>query len=122
MSLTPNPTPKEKAHQLGHLAQLKLEDNDLQVLVNELENFKVAYGVLIDQYNRYAESTLAAGGTPDKHPFLSQRDALVHSTRDRLQHSLSFSAMLHLDEHVQSEKHNMKVPKEEQWNRWKWFF
>jgi hypothetical protein len=61
----------------------------------------------------YAESTLASGGTPDKHPFLAQRDALVHSTRDRLQHSLSFSAMLHLDEHVQSEKHNMKVPKEE---------
>jgi hypothetical protein len=114
VSEMPNPNEQSKIRQLAHLKRMNLEDEDLKLLINELENFKVAYSTLIEQYNRSAEATLAAGGKPDIHPFLVQRDALVQSTRDRLGATLTTGGLARLHENVQNEKQNMRIAKEGQ--------
>jgi hypothetical protein len=114
VSEMPNATAQSKTRRLAHLKRTNLDDDDLQLLSSTLETFKLQYTSLINQYNREAEATLAAGGTPDIHALLIQRDALVESTRLNLRRSLSFTGSSRLDEHIRAEKRNMKVGKEAQ--------
>jgi hypothetical protein len=110
----PNPKQDCKARQLAYLGSAGLKgDNDLQAAIETLAAFKAQYSDLIARYNQSAEESSAKGQSPDLATFLTQRNALVQTTRNGLETVLSADAMTRLHAHIQREKRKMKISKEE---------
>lgn len=113
VSEKPNPPAEAKRRQLAHLQMLRLDNEDLQILITELENFKVHYTQMIDLYNAEATAALASGSQTNQPAFLVQRDSLVDATREKLKSRLSPDGLNRLELYVQNEKRNMSLTIEE---------
>jgi hypothetical protein len=113
VSEKPNPPAEAQRRQLAHLRMLRLDNEDLQILITELEDFKVHYTQMIDRYNAEAAAALANGSQTDQETFLAQRDSLVDATRERLRNRLSPDGLKRVDMYVQNEKRHMSLTMEE---------
>lgn len=105
-------TNAERARQRVILKWSGLGDQDIPYAVAVLADFRAQYDDLIKQYNDSVVQADKVGEQPDLATFLSQRDALVQSVRDRLKLDMSPASMTRLNAHVQFEKRFMKVAKE----------
>lgn len=103
----PEDRSKEHNRQQVHLKKIGITDQDSQLLIPILDDFRARYSALVRQYNTYAEATAARGQAANSASFLVQRDNLVQATRDKLK-ALSFDGQSRFDTHVQSEKQYMK--------------
>jgi hypothetical protein len=106
-STPPNPKPAELVRQSAQVDKIALSDEDHQLLISILNEFRVEYTDLIAQYNQAAKAAVAIGKIPDSKAFLVTRDNLVQATRDKLK-ALTQNGMSQLDMHVQREKRHMK--------------
>lgn len=97
------------ATQKSHMKKLSLANDDEQNAITIIDSFKAQYDDLIKRYNDNVQVVTSQGGVPDYSAFLSQREALVQLTKDRLKQTLSAEGFNHLDIVVQHEKTNMKV-------------
>jgi hypothetical protein len=118
----PNPSEVRKARQEAFLGKIgadgadhkALVQTDHQALVQTLDDFKVKFTAMVDEYNARVEAAVKTGGSlPDQEEFLKQRDRLVQLTRDRLKLDLSADGMSKLDAHVQHEKSRMQIAAKE---------
>jgi len=106
VSLSANPTDKDKKVQDAHLAKINLDPIDKQAFVTVVANFRSQYDAWTARWNAAAT---AQGDSFDPAPFLQQRDDLVQATRAAIGQSLSISGVKLLDAHIQGEKKRMKV-------------
>jgi hypothetical protein len=113
VSESSSPTAERKSRQLAFLKLAGLDDNDVQAAIPVLAKFKAQYTDLIKQYNQSVDEANKNGTSPDIKTFLSQRDALVQSTRDALSQAVSANGMLNVHAHLQRQKSRMKVPAQE---------
>ena len=108
---TPNARPEDQAKELsrqqGLLNKIGLSDEDSQLLISILDDFRVQYAALTQQYNASAKALAAKGQAADSKAFVVQRDNLVQATRNKLQ-ALTPEEASQLDQHVRREKKNMK--------------
>lgn len=102
-----------KARQRAYLRTAGLSDSDLDGAVQILVAFKAQLSDLVDGYNRSVEAANEAGEAPDLQTFMSQQADLVQRTRTALGSSLSPASSANLAAHIQREKRNMKVAKED---------
>ena len=91
-----------------------LSDEDIEKAVTILASFKAQIGALVEEYNKSVVAANESGESPDLQTFILRQRALVQSTRQALEASLSPTSMVKLAAHVQREKRNMKVAKEDQ--------
>lgn len=109
---SPDVKPEDEANeynrQQAHLKKFGISDQDTQLIIPILDDFRARYAELVKQYNYSAKSAVAAGQAPDIDTLIMLRDSLVQSTRDKL-NLLSPDGIRRLDEQVQREKKNMKV-------------
>lgn len=103
----PNPKPGEQARQSAHLDKVGLSNEDNEVLIPILNEFRQKYADLIAQYHQSAQAALAQGQIPDSKSFLVLRDNLVQATRNKLT-TLTPDGLAKLDQHIQHEKTHMK--------------
>jgi hypothetical protein len=109
VSTGPNPTDTERKRQQLFLSKIGLEENDHQILVSVLSDFKTKYDALVSAYNESAKAALAQNQFADIAGFMKTLEGLVQSTRDRLAVQLSTRSLSQLHTFVMSEKKNMKV-------------
>ena len=105
----PDSTPQEQRKQNAHLRKIGLTQNDNQQIMAALNAFRVKYSDLVKDYNDLAEAATSRGESPDLNPFLAQREALVQSTVDTLKRVLTPSGFIQVHEHIQREKHGIKI-------------
>lgn len=111
---TPQPaTDLDRNRQHGSLMQSGLAESDLQVLSVVLSEFRTQYDALVVQYNKSAAEALAKNQTTDIHSLLRGFDALVQSTRDKINARLSPKAAAQFHAFVISEKKHMKTQVED---------
>ena len=106
-------TAEQRARQRAQLLTAGLKEGDLQHASSVLATFKAEYGDLVERYNESVDVANRSGKAPDLQTFLSQQDELVQATREALAGALSPGGMTRFDAHVQSEKRNMRVAKED---------
>jgi hypothetical protein len=105
----PNASDDRRARQKALLSGMPLSDQDLRAIIFALENFKVQYAAMIDEFNA-AETLADKNGTPSHNAeFVVERDRLVESTRDRLKQVLSAQTMSEFHAHIQQEKRGMQI-------------
>lgn len=108
---TPNARPEDQAKELnrqqGILNKIGLSAEERLLLISILDDFRVQYAALTQQYNASAEALAAKGQVANSKAFVVQRDNLVQATRDKLQ-ALTPEGANQLDQHVQREKRGMK--------------
>jgi 20S proteasome alpha/beta subunit len=88
-------------------------DRELDRAFTILAAFKTKYDELVSEYNNTVDAANASGEAPDLQTFMSRQQKLVESTRNALKKSLSPTSMAKLVAHVQYEKRNMKVARED---------
>ena len=113
VSTSANPTEAERKHQHAHLRKTGIDENDRQVLIGILSDFRMRYDGLVAQYNASAAAALARNETTDVRPLLKAFDDLVQSTRDVISTRLTPKGAAQLHSFVISEKKNMKVQPED---------
>jgi hypothetical protein len=91
------------------LAGAKLSELESPLVRSALADFKSKYEKLVDDYNRLATAAEEMGQVPNTAQFVHDRDALVLSTKDKIEATLSPSGMARFQGHVSNEKHGMKV-------------
>jgi hypothetical protein len=106
-------TAEQKARQHAQLLTAGLKGDDLQHASSVLATFKAEYSDLVTRYNQSVDAANRAGRPPDLQKFLSDQDALVQATREALAGALTPAGMAQFDAHVQHEKRNMRVAKED---------
>jgi hypothetical protein len=104
-SAMPGASGEEVHHQKAVLTDARLKDTEIVSATNILNDFGLRYKELIDSYNAQA----TRDGSADMKTFLSQRDALVQATKDKLESVLSPLSAAFFHSHIQSEKSKMKV-------------
>jgi len=113
VSTPPNPAATDRKRQHAHLIKSGIEDNDCQILVGILSDFRSRYDELVAQYNATATAALARGETTDIRTLLKAFDDLVQSTRDTINARLTPIGAAQLHSFIISEKKNMKVQPED---------
>jgi hypothetical protein len=99
-----------QAARRAFLRAAKVNEEDLEKADAVLLHFKTQYAQLLEGYNNDVNS----GGQPSIPSLLAERDSLVESIRGELESTVSAESVKNLREHVQLEKRNMKVAKEDQ--------
>ncbi|GEM_PF-2000563 len=107
-----NATESVRKRQKAFLKPVGLSDQDFQTLLPILDGFRADYSVLLSDYNAEVAAADAMRATPNLKAFLTKRDALVESVRQRLQAALSLDGTRRFYAHVTAEKQRMKVDKE----------
>jgi hypothetical protein len=106
VSLPLNPTDQDRKFQQAHLAKTNLGQNDIQNLQIVLAEFRSEFEAW---KNRFDAAATKQGSQFDPTPFLQQRDDITQNTRTALAQSLSSDGLIRLNNHIQSEKKNMRV-------------
>lgn len=104
------PTEDEKASQAALLKPIHLSNQEHQAFIPVLASFRQRYMKLIEDFNKQAEAAEARGQTIDPAPMFHERDLLVQSTHDTLKSLLTPGGWTLLDNHIQGQKHMMKIP------------
>lgn len=111
VALPPSATDAQQARQEAQLIAAGLKGQDIVQAANILATFKTSYDYLIGSYNDSVAEANKMGEAPDLQSFLGQRDALVETTRNALNGTLSAAGMQALEKYVQSQKADMRVAK-----------
>jgi hypothetical protein len=114
VSTGPTPTDEDRKRQQAHLGKVGLQEQDLNMLISTLTEFRTKRDALVTQYNQAAQAAAARNEASDISSLLQQLDGLVQSIRDTLKVRLSPQGMTQFDAFVQSEKTHMKVHAEGQ--------
>ncbi len=101
-----NSTEQERRTQLAHLRRVPLHDDDLQLPLTILAQFRSQFEAW---RNRFDAAARVQGPQFDATPFLQEREDIVRTTRNLIGKSLSVDAVILLDSHIKSEKKFMKV-------------
>jgi hypothetical protein len=104
---------EQKARQRAYLKMAGVADRELDRAFTILAAFKTKHDELVSEYNNTVDAANASGEAPDLQTFMSRQQKLVESTRNALKKSLSPTSMAKLVAHVQYEKRNMKVARED---------
>ena len=108
-SLPPMPTAAQQQRQRAQLMAAGLQGDDIGQAASVLATFASSYAYLVGKYNDSVAQANEVGGTPNLQGLLSQRNALVETTRNALNSALSVQGMAALRSYVQAQKRNMKV-------------
>jgi hypothetical protein len=100
----------EKQRLAAYVSMIHISDQDSQALLTVLVSFHDRYMKLVQDFNKEAT---ARGTSFDPAPILHERDLLVQATHDSLKSVLSADGWSGLDNHIQGEKANMKIPASE---------
>jgi hypothetical protein len=108
---SPNSIPDASAYQmffLGdavNLANLKLNDNDLNSALRILDNFKREESNLRESYN----ASITAGAVPDSTGYENKLNALIEATHVALENALTLQGMFNIEKAVQMGKTHITI-------------
>jgi hypothetical protein len=107
-SQSSTPTAEEQSLHSSALRMAHIPEKSIPDVAAIINDFRVQYETLVQNFNTEAELKLKAAQPPDVRAFLTARDALVLSTKDKIasqlgEHFASFHG------HIQQEKTKMKV-------------
>lgn len=105
----PTATTERKRLQGLFLHRFGFQQSDEDSITRVLQEFKIQYAVLLNQFNAAESARVQSGAPSQTDQFVTQRDALVQSTRDELQRALSVDGMTRFDDVIKSEKRKMTV-------------
>lgn len=110
----PDASARQLARERAFLRAAGLADADIAPAEQVLANFKLEYDRFIKTYNQLTQQAISEGRSPDFTGLVLERDQLVEATRVLLESTISPDEAKRFEAHMQSEKRNMRVSKEDQ--------
>ncbi len=109
ISKPPNPTDEQTKRTDADTRKAGLQEPDRLSLVAIADDFNYQYHNMVKAYNDAATAAWKQGQRSDLPAFRRQRDQLVQSTIDRLNHTLTPGGWSTFNTYVQAEKRRMKI-------------